>query len=180
MAIVLTACGTSASAHSVDAFGLPIGQPLTRAELAAHSESHLFYPGSKLVRWVGSNQIPNPHETEPNPAYAGAILTASATAGQLYAFYEKELRPGGFYAVNDYRLSSQVSGRTWEVDQRVQVQVGIFNPVLLKQDENITAVTQPGDLLYQVVLVGYSKHPSGDATPSSSTGLILPRSLIRF
>jgi hypothetical protein len=168
MAIVLTACGTSAGAQSVDAFGLPVGPPITRAELETHAESHLFYPGSKLVRRVGSNQIPNPHDTEPNPAYAGAILTASATPDQLYAFYRKELRPRGFYAVNDYRLSSQVSGRTWEVDQRVQVQVGIFNPLLLKQDQNITAVTQPGELVYEVVLVGYSKHPVDDATPSSS------------
>jgi hypothetical protein len=178
--VALAACSRGAvgsagtTAGGVDAFGLPVGQPITRAELAAHAESHLFYPGSTMVRSVGSNQIANPGAGEPDPAYAGAILTASATAAQLYAFYEQGLLARGYRSVNDYRLSSQISGRAWEVDQRVQVQVGIFDPVLLQQDQNITTVTQPGELVYEVDLVGYSKHPSGDAVPSTSAGLILP------
>jgi hypothetical protein len=158
--------GATATDH-VDAFGLPIGKPITRAELATHAESHLFYPGSTVVRSVGSNQIANPAAGEPDPAYAGAILTASATADQLYAFYQQQLLARGYHSVTDYRLSTQVSGRAWEVDQRVQVQVGIFDPALLQQDQNITAVAEPGELIYEVVLVGYSKHPSGDATPST-------------
>jgi hypothetical protein len=177
--VALTACSSSAggnagtSASGVDAFGHPVGQPITRAELETHAGSHPFYPDSNLVRSVGSNQIANPAAGGPDPTYAGAILTASATAAQLYAFYEQELLARGFHTVNDYRLSSQVSGRAWEVDQRVHVHVGIFDPVLLQQDQNITTVTQPGELGYEVVLVGYSKHPSGDAVPSTSAGLIL-------
>jgi hypothetical protein len=175
-AVGLTACssGASGTTDRVDGFGLPVGQPITRAELATHAESHLFYPGSTVVRSVGSNQIANPAAGEPDPAYAGAILTVSATSDQLYAFYDQQLLAKGYHSVTDYRLSSQVSGQAWEVDQRVQVQVGIFDPALLQQDQNITTATQPGELVYEVVLVGYSKHPSGDAGPSTSAGLILP------
>ena len=166
----MTACGSGTGPPRVDAFGLPIGQPLTRAELAAHGESHLYYPGSKVVRLVGSNQIANPQEPkEPNPAYAGAILTATATADQLYAFYGQQLRARGFYTEPNYHLASQVSGRTWEVDQRVQVQVGIFDPVLLEQDQNIATAPGPGELVYEVILVGYTKHPVDDSPQTAST-----------
>lgn len=153
----------------MDAFGLPIGQPITRAELAAHRESHLFYPGSKVVRSVGSNQISRPQEGEPDPAYAGAILTAAATADQLYAFYERELIARGFHSVIDYRLSSQVSGQAWEVDQRVQVQVGIYDPTRLERDQGISTAPAPGTLVYEVVLVGYPKHPTGDTPQTTVT-----------
>jgi hypothetical protein len=168
---MLTACGASRAATPVDAFGLPIGQPLTRAELASHRESHLFFPGSKVVRLVGSNQIANPQEPkEPNPAYAGAILTATVTADRLYAFYGQQLRARGFYPEPDYHLASQVSGRTWEVDRRVQVQVGIFDPGLLEQDQNIATAPGLGELVYEVILVGYTKHPVEDSPQTASTG----------
>ncbi len=137
--------------------------------MAAHSESHLYYPGSKVVRLVGSNQIAKTFEPEPDPAYAGAILTATATAAQLYAFYDQQLRAKGFYTEPDYHLSSEVSGRTWEIDQRVQVQVGIFDPALLEEDENIATSPGPGGLVYEVILVGYPKHPADDSPQNAST-----------
>ena len=166
----MTACGASRASTAVDAFGLPIGQPLTRAELAAHSESHLYDPGSKVIRLVGSSQIAKTSEPEPDPAYAGAILSATVTADQLYAFYGQQLRARGFYAEPDYHLASQVSGRTWEVDQRAQVQVGIFDPVLLEEDQHVATAPGPGGLVYEVILVGYSKHPADDSPQTASTG----------
>jgi hypothetical protein len=138
--------------------------------LAAHRESHLYYPGSKVVRLVGSNQIAKTSEPEPDPAYAGAILTATVTADQLYAFYGQQLRARGFYTEPDYHLASQVSGRTWEVDQRVQVQVGVFDPALLEQDQNIATAPGPGELVYEVILVGYTTHPVDDSPQTASTG----------
>ncbi len=156
----MAAC--SSASGNVDAFGLPVDQPITRGELLTHGESHLFYPGSHVARKVGASQTPNRKGEEPNPAYAGAILTASTTADQLYAFYGTELRARGFHRVNDYRLSSQVSGEAWEIDQRVQVQIGIFDPALLAADQGIRADAGPGTLTYEEVLVGYSKHPVGD------------------
>jgi hypothetical protein len=135
--------------------------------LAAHRESHLFYPGSNVVRSVGSNQIPRPHKGEPDPAFAGAILTAAVSPDQLYAFYDRELRARGFHPVNAYRPSSQVSGQAWEVDQRVQVQVGIFDPARLERDQGIATAPGPGTIVYETVLVGYSKHPTGDSPPST-------------
>jgi hypothetical protein len=161
----LTACSTSSA--RVDAFGLAIGQPITRDGLASHAESHLFYPGSTKVRDVGANQTPNETGEEPNPAYAGAILTAAVTPATLYAFYQRQLQARGFHQVNDYHLASQVSGEAWEVDQRVQVQIGVFDPARLEADQHIRAAVGPGRLVYEEVLVGYAKHPTGDATPQT-------------
>ena len=123
-----------------------------------------------MVRLVGSDQIAKTSEPEPDPAYAGAILTASATADQLYAFYGQQLRAEGFYTEPDYHLASQVSGRTWEVDQRVQIQVGIFDPVLLEEDQNIATAPAPGELVYEVILVGYPTHPADDSPQTTSAG----------
>jgi hypothetical protein len=159
---LVTACSTASG--SVDAFGLPVGQPITRGELLAHEESHLFYPGSIVVRDVGANQTPNHKGDEPNPAYTGAILTISVTAGTLYAFYRRQLEARGFHMVNDHHLASQVSGEAWEVDQRVQVQIGVFDPALLAAYQHIRTAVGPGSLVYEEVLVGYSSHPKSDAT----------------
>ncbi|MGH9080048.1 MAG: hypothetical protein ACRDYE_08275 [Acidimicrobiales bacterium] len=164
----MAACSTASTGF--DAFGLPISRPITRGELLAHQESHLFYPGSRLVRDIGASQTTNQEGEEPNPAYAGAILTASVTADTLYAFYRAELEARGFHMVNDYRLASQVSGQAWETDQRVQVQIGVFDPALLQADQHIRAVVGPGRLVYEEVLVGYSSHPRGDATRPAEEG----------
>jgi hypothetical protein len=93
---------------------------------------------------VGSNQTPN-EKGEPNPAYAGAILTAPVTPAALYAFYRKQLEARGFHSVDDYHLSTQVSGQAWEADQPSG------------------SAVRPGHLFYEEVLVGYLNHPKGDA-----------------
>ncbi|HEV3281448.1 MAG TPA: hypothetical protein VG032_07565 [Acidimicrobiales bacterium] len=111
---------------------------------------------------MGSNQTPN-EKGEPNPAYAGAILTAPVTPAALYAFYRKQLEARGFHSVDDYHLSTQVSGQAWEVDQRVQVQIGVFDPTLFEADQPSGSAVRPGHLFYEEVLVGYLNHPKGDA-----------------
>jgi hypothetical protein len=161
--LVTLVAACSSAADGVDSFGLPLGQPITRSELLVHDESHLFYAGSTVIRRIGADQTPNQRGEEPNPAYAGAILTAPVTPGQLYAFYGKELTARGFHMVKDYHLSSQVSGEAWEVDRRVQVQIGVFDPGLLQADEGVRTAMGPGRLAYEEVLVGYVKHPAGDA-----------------
>jgi hypothetical protein len=168
---LLAACSSTPTA--VDAFGLPVGRPITRHELLAHRVSHLFYPGSTLVHDVGADQTPNEKGEEPNPAYAGAILTAAASPAALYAFYRGQLEARGFHMVNDYHLASQVSGQAWEVDQRVQVQIGVFDPALLSADQHIRTAVAPGRLIHEEVLVGYPNHPKADATTptQSSTAL---------
>ena len=153
------------TANGVDSFGLPIGRPVTRADLLVHEEAHLFYPGSRLIRAVGADQTPTKPGEEPNPAYTGAILSASVSPATLYAFYSRQLAARGFHVVNDYHLASQVSGEAWETDRRVQVQVGVFDPALLAADQNIRPAAGPGQLIYEMVLVGYLSHPKGDASP---------------
>jgi hypothetical protein len=42
-------------------------------QLSAHPEAQPRYPGSQVVKLVGSNETAT-RDTEPDPAYAGAIL----------------------------------------------------------------------------------------------------------
>jgi len=156
--VVLAACGSgspSPATPRLDASGLPVGQPVTQAEVARFPESRLQYPGSTVVRQVGASQTPTQPGEEPNPAYTGAILTAEATPSQLYAWYGAQLKARGFVPAVDYRPGSQTSGRAWQIHHRVQVQVGVFNPTFLRPDLGIDVTLRPGDIAYEAVLVGY-------------------------
>jgi hypothetical protein len=108
-----------------------------------------------VVRSVGADQTPTHPGEEPNPAYSGAILTAKASPGSLYAWYASNLSARGFAPTTDYRPSTQVSGQAWQLHHRLQVQVGVFDPTALRTDMHITVTVPVGSLLYEAVLVGY-------------------------
>jgi hypothetical protein len=128
---------------------------VTRADLRVRPESHLFFPGSTIVAHVGADQTPTRAGEEPNPAYIGAVLIVGATSSQLYAWYGSRLQPRGFRPVTDYRLASQTSGRAWQIHHREQVQVGVFDPGLLKIDGRSSVVVAAGSIVYELDLVGY-------------------------
>ena len=151
---MLAAC-TANPAPTVDASGLPVNRAVTRSELIARPEARLFYPGSMLVSKVGADQTPTSPGQEPNPAYSGAILTSSARPAQLYAWYGTWLKAHGYLPATDYRPASQVSGQAWQAHHRLQVQVGVFDPKLLKADQGVSAMAPPGGVVYEEVLVGY-------------------------
>jgi hypothetical protein len=135
--------------------GLPTNKPLTQAELSARPEAHLRYPGSLLVKPVGSDEVAT-RDSEPDPAYSGAILTSTATATQLYAWYAKWLTSHGYHQVTYYRMSDQRSGVAWRAPGgREQVQIAIFDPVELASQQHISVATAAGTVIYEQVLVGY-------------------------
>jgi hypothetical protein len=153
--IGLTACGTSSAVHK-DGFGLPVNRPLTRAQLLSHPEAQLHYPGSHVVQAVGSDEVAVPHENEPDPAYAGAILTAAATPARLYAWYSAQLTAAGYREITFYRNPDQVSGKAWRAPNgREQIQVAVFDPAQLAAQQKVTATAPAGGVVYQQVLVGY-------------------------
>jgi len=78
--------------------GIPTHKAITQLELSAHPEAQLRYPGSLVVKVVGSNEIAT-RDSEPDPAYAGAIFTTTATAAQLYAWYADWLTGHGYHQV---------------------------------------------------------------------------------
>lgn len=152
--IGVTACGAESSVR-LDSFGLPINRPVTRAELLSHPESTLYYAGSVVVQTIGSDELAT-SDAEPDPAYAGAILTAAATPTQLYAWYATHLAAGGYLPVTYYPMSDQPSGRAWRASKsHEQVQVSVFDRTKLAAQQHIIADVPPDGVIYEVVLVGY-------------------------
>lgn len=140
---------------STDKSGLPIAQPVTRSELLRFPVAHLRFPGSVTVEVVGMDQTPTRPGEEPNPAFTGAILVASTTPAALYLWYETALDKQGFRPASDFRPADQTSGQAWQRQTRLEVQVGVFDPVLLREDRGVAVNLKPGQVAYEAVVVGY-------------------------
>ena len=153
-AVLLGGCGGRPS-RAADASGLPTGRAITRADLVRLPASRLRYPGSKVLELVGGDQTPNGDPEDPDPAYVGAVLTAKATPEQLYAWYRSVLERRGFAPATDLRPADETSGQAWHFHHRLQLQVGVLDPALLRTDRDITAPSVKGEIVYQAVLVGY-------------------------
>jgi len=89
-------CSTS-PAQQTDRNGIPVG-PVSAQRIARQPLSHLFYPGSKPFYRLDAG---SPETRGSGPAYAGAILTSSATGAQIYAWYIKTLRNAGWSFITD-------------------------------------------------------------------------------
>jgi hypothetical protein len=152
--VMWAGCGGSAGVK-IDASGLPTNRPVTQSDILRFPESHLYYPGSGVMRLVGASQSPTHPGEEPNTAYSGALLTAHTSPGSLFAWYQKTLATQGYTPATYYRLSSQTAGRAWQRHRRLQVQVAIYDPANLKADIGISVAPQTGTVVYEEVLVGY-------------------------
>ena len=146
---------TSRAGVRLDAMGLATNGPITLAELSAHPEAQLRYPRSLVVKIVGSDEVAT-GDSEPDPAYAGAILTTTATNAQLYTWYAQWLTDHGYHQVTYYRMSDQTSGVAWRAPGgREQVQIGIFDPTKLAAQQHIGVPAGAGSVVYEQLLVGY-------------------------
>ena len=151
----LTACAGNAPA-TTDASGLPVNRPVKRSDLASREEAKLRFPGSVLIKAIGMGQTPTKSGDEPNPAFTGAILEVHATASQLYDFYGSSLERSGFTPTRYFLPADQTSGQAWQFQHRLQVQVGVFDPTLLRSEGGLAVHPGPGELVYESVLVGYA------------------------
>ncbi len=158
LALVLAGCtaGRATPAPPVDASGLPTNRPVLRSDLVRYPQSELHYPGSHLVKAVGADQTPTHPGDEPNPAYLGGIFTVRGTPTQLYQWFQLDLSRDGFSPAADYRPSSEISGLAWQHFHRLQVQVGVFDPQKLRNDQGIQVSIPPGTIAYEELLVGYA------------------------
>jgi hypothetical protein len=135
--------------------GVPTNKAITQLELSSHPEAQLRYPGSLVVKVVGSNEIAT-RDSEPDPAYIGAVLTTTATAAQLYAWYARWLTGRGYHQVTYYLMSDQRSGVAWRAPGgREQVQIGVFDTTGLADQQHINAVAPSGGVVYEQAFVGY-------------------------
>jgi hypothetical protein len=135
--------------------GLPTNKAITQLELAAHPEAQLRYPGSVVVKIVGSDEVAT-RDSEPDPAYVGAILTTTATTAQVYAWYTHWLSAHGYGQVTYYRMSDQTAGVAWRAPGgREQVQIGVFDAAALAAQQHISVAAGAGTVVYEELLVGY-------------------------
>jgi hypothetical protein len=109
-----------------------------------------------VVRLVGASQTATRPGEEPDPAYTGAILTVGTSPGSLFGWYESALAARSYSPAIDHRLASQTSGRAWQRHERLEVQVGIFDPAALESDMRISVAVPAGTIVYEEVVVGYS------------------------
>lgn len=89
-----------------DAQALPLG-PVTAADIKSHPEGHLLYPRAKLYWTIGGAETSDPIEGGTNPAFAGAILTSSGSAGDIFAWYRQWMFSNG-WQIDSQRIGSTV------------------------------------------------------------------------
>jgi hypothetical protein len=157
---VAAGCGGTSSVSGdspavTDDSGLPVDRPVTRSPLRRLAVAHLRFPGSVLVKAVGMDQTPTRSGEEPNPAFTGGIFAAFTTPAGLYAWYGSAIEHAGFAPAPDFRPADQVSGQAWEIHHRLELEVGVFDPSLLREDTGVVVDLKRGQLAYEAVVVGY-------------------------
>jgi GrpB-like predicted nucleotidyltransferase (UPF0157 family) len=79
--------------------GLPDHRSVRAADLAGHPEATLFYPGSKLVSTVRSDQSSDPGNPTSGPAKIDTLLSVAAAPDTVTSWYDRELAARGWRAV---------------------------------------------------------------------------------
>lgn len=148
--VLLAGCG-GGSAARVDRLGLPLNRPVTQQEVRRIADASLLYPGSAVVRAIGMDERKQPGEHEPDPAYAGTISIAPASADVLLAWYGRQLTARGYRPATYYKLAGQSTGRAWTAPgDREQVQVGVYAP-----GNPAAGRVTAGHVGYEAILVNY-------------------------
>jgi hypothetical protein len=150
LVLVLAGCGGTPSVRA-DRFGLPLDRPVTQQELRRLPEAAMLYPGSRVVRAIGMDEHKQGGAEEPDPAFAGRIALAPATADALLAWYDEQLASRGYRRATYYKLAGQRTGRAWTAPgDREQLQVGIYPP-----GNPAPGAVPRGYTGYEVVFVNY-------------------------
>jgi len=97
-----TACSNGAGTVPLDRNGIPIG-PISVHWMQRQPLAKLYYPGSKPFYQLGGGSDEKPGSA---PAFAGAIVTSSATGAQIYQWYFRKLNALGWHFVTDNGCSS--------------------------------------------------------------------------
>jgi hypothetical protein len=150
LVVVLAGCGGTTGPR-VDRFGLRLDGPVTQQELRRLPEPQMLYPGSTVVRAIGMDEHEQGEDVEPDPAYAGNIALAPATADTVLAWYDHQLAARGYRQATYYKLAGQSTGRAWTAPgNREQLQVGIYSP-----GDPAAGPVPRGYTGYEVVFVNY-------------------------
>ncbi len=95
-----------------DSAGLPNG-PVSYAQVTAHPEAHLYYPGSRVFSPFGGPErnYLTIDGREHDPAFAGAVLTSDATPAQIYLWYQLWLLKHGWLS---HGYVGSTNWKSWE------------------------------------------------------------------
>ena len=112
-----------------DANGLPLG-PVTVAQLDAHTEATLDYPGATRI---SHNGTPEQSTLQgPGLAYTVSILATPDAADRVYAWYNDWLVARGWRHGDVIRSTAELSVRSWDRGTREVFDVGILNPARMQ------------------------------------------------
>jgi hypothetical protein len=143
----LAAC--SSPQASVDGLDVPLHQPVSEQQLRRLPQSSVLFPGSTVIRRIGSDEHAHPGDHEPDPAYAGVRATATVPVATLLAWYDQQLTARGYQRATYYRPSDQDAGGAWTIPHsREQIQVGVYTAASAD-------VGPVGSTVYEELLVSY-------------------------
>ncbi len=132
-ALLIAGCGSSSSGSGKrDTQGLPLGL-VSYQEVKSHPEATLYYPGSEVVRVIGSGEVRNYIEGGSNSAFAGAILRTDDTPERVYAWYRAWVVDHGWQTNEVSGASPWLSAQGYQRGSRERFLVAIDNPVVLSQ-----------------------------------------------
>jgi hypothetical protein len=144
-----------------DSAGLPNG-PVSYAQITAHPEAHLYYPGSRVFAPFGGperNYLTIDGQKH-DPAFAGAVLTSNATPAQIYLWYQLWLLKHGW---RSHGYVGATTWRSWEGyarGTREELIVAIDYPDLL--GETLGRRLPPARTVYEL---SYTILPAGQSVP---------------
>lgn len=97
VAVSCTASGGTVPTTAAGGGSLPSGA-ISPKWIGTQSLAHLYYPGSHVFFVLDAG---SPETSGSDAAYAGAVLTSSATGAQIYSWYEQQLAKLGWSFVTD-------------------------------------------------------------------------------
>jgi len=115
---------------TLDRAGLPTG-PVSYDEVNRHVEAHLYYPGSTQVSRFGSGEYHHPLSGHNDAAFAGAILTSTASPAQIYLWYQRRALKHRWYSHDFIPLTTQRSTEGFVRGAREIFIVAIDDPKML-------------------------------------------------
>ena len=115
--LVLISTGCQAAK---DANGLPTG-PVTKQDLLARPESHLYYPGSRVIQSHAAGEVDRPLEGDFPAAVQTYLEVDGVTDQEVYGWYQAELTRSGWH--KDKQVAEDVD---YSRDTRETLVVAVF------------------------------------------------------
>ena len=125
--LLLNRCG---GLLGCDVQALPRG-PVTFDQIKSHPEGHLFYPGARVYWPIGGGEQRSDLEGITNPAFAGAILTSSASTDEIDQWYREWMQSHGWEPDRRIRSGVWLSHLDFKRGSRELFTVAIDDPRLL-------------------------------------------------